>query len=39
MIEKKEYESPVLEVVYYAVEETLTGSGIDGGIGLPDHDW
>ncbi len=39
MSEKKGYELPVLNITVFKVEDTLTTSGVSGGIELPDHDW
>lgn len=39
MGEMKSYEPPVMDVIYFEIEDIITISGGGGGIELPDHNW
>lgn len=39
MSEMKSFEPPVMNVVYFEVEDIITASAVGGGIELPDHEW
>lgn len=39
MSEMKYYEPPLMNVVYFEVEDIITTSAGGGGIELPDHEW
>lgn len=39
MNDKRTFETPVIEIEHFGVEDIITTSGGGGGIELPDHEW